>query len=393
LEISLDITSKIKKFEDNSAVYRDLMAKRKADGIKAEKKPIISVIVPCYNVEKYIDRCMESIVRQTIGIENLQVIIVDNASTDSTLEMMREWEKKFPKNILIITYNENICPGGARNIGMCYADAEYMCFMDSDDWADLDMYEIFYDRIKEKRWDVVKCKYERDSNYILRRNDSDIDIICYEFESKNGFYRGEISNTGKNGALCYVWGGVYLSKVIFENDVWFVDKIQYEDNYWLSVLRLYTKNMCIVDKCLYHYWYDESSISSKRNSEEHFDVLYVEILILEEYKKRGVFELFCLELEYEFIQDFYLETMHKIFTLFDYIPDVFGFMKETIYSYFPNFRNEVDISSYAKIHQILIKLLYIEGDITPEFLGDLKGVYLKFWNENIRLWEKIRGYK
>jgi len=376
LEVSLDIASKIIKFEDNSAVYRDLMAKRKANEIKAEKKPIISIIVPCYNVEKYIDRCMESIVRQTIGIENLQVIIVDDASTDSTFGKMREWEKKFPKNIFLITYNENIRQGGARNIGLCFADAEYISFVDSDDWIELDMYEILFARTIEKKWNVVECKYERNSSYILRRDDIDIDIICYEFEKNNGFYRGETLETGKNGTLCY-WGGVYLSEVIFENDVWFPEKLAYEDNLWLSVLKLYIKNICIVDKILYHYWYDEVSTTMKRNAEHHLDTLYVEIMTLEEYKKRGAFETFHLIIEYEFMQKFYFDGLGRIFVLFDYMPDVINFMKETIYDYFPNFMNELDLSQYKELEQKLFKLLLINGKISAELMNSVKEAYLK----------------
>jgi len=380
LEIRLDISSKIKKFEDNSEVYRDLMAKRKADGIRAEKKPLISVIVPCYNVEKYIDRCIESIVGQTIGIENLQVIIVDNASTDSTLEMMRKWEEKFPEDILIITYAENVGAGGARNIGLCYADAEYVSFVDSDDWVDLDMYEILYNRVKEKNWEVVKCKYEGTNNYILRRDEANIniDIICYEFEKKNGFYRGEVPKTGKNGELCYAWGGVYLSEIIFENDIWFPEKMAYEDNLWLCILKLYTKNMCIVDKVLYNYYiYNESANTKKRNSKSHFDALYVEILIIEEYKKRGAFDIFYSIFEDEFIHRFYLGGLYKIFKLFDYMPDVMEFMKETIYDYFPNFMNELNLSYYTEMEQKLLKLLLIRGKISDEMMNSVKKAYLK----------------
>jgi len=380
LEITLDISSKIIKFEDNFEFYRNLMAKRKADRIRAEKKPIISVIVPCYNVEKYIDRCMESIVGQTIGIENLQVIIVDNASTDSTLEMMRKWEKRFPNNIVLVTYNENICPGGARNIGMCYADAEYIGFVDSDDWVDLDIYEIFYDRIKEKKWEVVKCKFIHENYDQLEYNDNNGNVICYEFEKKNGFYDGGIPDAGKNGTLCYAWGGVYLSDIIFKNNIWFVDKLQYEDNYWLSVIKLYTKDMCIIDKCMYHYWCAESSVSSKRNAEHHLDTLYVEILILEEYKKRGAFEAFYLRLEHEFMQRFYFDFLRRVFMLFDYMPDVINFMKETIYDYFPNFMNELNLSYYTEMEQKLFKLLLVKGEISIEMMNAVKEAYLKVLN-------------
>jgi len=392
LEIRLEINSKIKKFEDNSEVYRYLMAKRKADGIRAEKKPLISVIVPCYNVEKYIDRCMESIVGQTIGIENLQVIIVnDDASTDSTLEKMREWEKKFPKNILLITYAENIRSGGARNIGLCYADAEYIGFVDSDDWIELDMYEILYARTKEKDWDTVRGKCRRVNNDIMTcNNDNIVQIIKYEFEEKNGFYRGKYFNVGKNGGLGNFWSGIYLRSIIIDNDVWFPEKLSYEDSYWYAVLHLYEKDMCIVDKILYNYWVlDENSDSKKRNSENHFDSLYIEIMILEEYKRRGAFDIFYLDVECNFIQRFYLDMLRRVFLLFDYMPDIMGFMRETIYSYFPNFMNEVDFSQYTEVDQKFLKLLLIKGDITVEMMNAVKEAYLKVLNKARAVQNKV----
>jgi len=381
LEINLDITSKIKKFEDNSEVYRNLIAKRKADGIKAGKKPIISIIIPCYNAEKYIDRCMESIVGQTIGIENLQVIIVNDASTDSTFEKMREWEKRFPENVLLITYTENIRQGGARNIGVCYADAEYISFVDADDWIELDTYEVVYANAKEKKWDVISFKFIR-TNSDLQEVNLDFKTFHYEFKKKNGFYRSEIGETGKNGCFGYLVGGVYLRKIIIQNNVWFPEMLAYEDLYWSAVLELYVKNNCIIDKILYHYWVsDETSTTRKRNTEHHFDILYVEIMMLEEYKKRGAFDVFYLELEKKFIKEFYLKALNIIFVFFDDMPDVINFMNETVYSYFPDFLSHLDISEYAEVDQKLLKLLLIKGDISLELMNMVKEAYLKVFNK------------
>ncbi len=78
----------------------------------------ISVIIPCYNVGNYIDRCMASIAVQTLGVENLEIIFIDDASTDDTWERLQRWEKRFPDNILLIHSDVNGKPGAARNIGL-----------------------------------------------------------------------------------------------------------------------------------------------------------------------------------------------------------------------------------------------------------------------------------
>lgn len=74
----------------------------------------ISVIIPCYNVEKYIDRCLESITAQTIGLDMLEIILINDGSTDNTLDKLYRWERLFPENIMVITYEENLRQGEQR---------------------------------------------------------------------------------------------------------------------------------------------------------------------------------------------------------------------------------------------------------------------------------------
>ena len=119
----------------------------------SEKK--ISVIVPCYNVSEFIDRCVKSLTEQTIGIENMECIFVDDASTDDTLEKLLAWERKFPESILVIPCRENHRQGAARNIGLCHATGQYIGFVDSDDYVDAEMYEKMYQKAIDFCCDVV----------------------------------------------------------------------------------------------------------------------------------------------------------------------------------------------------------------------------------------------
>lgn len=170
----------------------------------------ISVIIPCYNVENYLDRCMETIVNQTIGIENLEVILVNDASTDGTLDKMKVWEDKYPEDIMLVTYEQNIRQGGARNVGMSYASCDYIGFVDSDDWIELDMYENLYRIAVEGDYDCVKGKFERnesiDDVHIYNEPGEDQE---YHFECVDGFYVQEIDKIGNIG----IWGG-YVQEFI-----------------------------------------------------------------------------------------------------------------------------------------------------------------------------------
>lgn len=91
----------------------------------------LSVKVPCYNAEKIIDRCLTSLVNQTLGLENMEVIVINDASTDGTLQVLKLWEQKYPDNILLIDYVVNVKTGGARNLGIHYASGEYIGFVSS----------------------------------------------------------------------------------------------------------------------------------------------------------------------------------------------------------------------------------------------------------------------
>ena len=89
-----------------------------------EKK--ISIIIPCYNVESYLDRCFESLKHQTLGFEQMELIFVNDASTDGTLDKLTALESQYPENIIVINFTENRRQGTARNVALEYASAPYI---------------------------------------------------------------------------------------------------------------------------------------------------------------------------------------------------------------------------------------------------------------------------
>ncbi|MDE5872872.1 MAG: glycosyltransferase, partial [Lachnospiraceae bacterium] len=120
-------------------------------------KKYISVIVPCYNGVKFLDRCIKSILEQTIGYKHLEMIFINDASTDNTLELLMDYEKKYEDNIIIINCEQNGRQGTARNLGIKYSSCEYIAFLDQDDWIEPTMYEKLYTKAKELDLDVVGC--------------------------------------------------------------------------------------------------------------------------------------------------------------------------------------------------------------------------------------------
>ena len=118
--------------------------------------PKVSVIVPFYNVEKYIEKCLNSLVNQSL--EEIEIILVNDGSQDSSKEKAKEIEKKFPNKI---KYYEkaNGGLGDARNFGIKYATGEYIAFLDSDDYVEPTMYEEMYEKAKQENADMVECDF------------------------------------------------------------------------------------------------------------------------------------------------------------------------------------------------------------------------------------------
>ena len=116
----------------------------------------VSVIVPFYNVEKYIDRCLNSLVNQTL--EDIEIIIVNDGSKDNSETIAKEYSSKY-KDKIIYLEKENGGLSDARNYAIPYATGEYIAFLDSDDYVEVNMYEQMYEKAKKENADIVECDF------------------------------------------------------------------------------------------------------------------------------------------------------------------------------------------------------------------------------------------
>lgn len=115
----------------------------------------VSVIVPVYNVEQHIRKCLDSLVNQTL--KDIEIIVVDDGSTDSSASIIKEYEEKY--NILKYYKKENGGLSDARNYGLQYATGKYIAFLDSDDYADVNLYKKMYEKAKKDDSDLVECNF------------------------------------------------------------------------------------------------------------------------------------------------------------------------------------------------------------------------------------------
>lgn len=122
-----------------------------------EKK--ISIIIPCYNAEKYIDQCLDSLLNQTIGIEQMNIIIIDDASTDSSRVHINKYKERYPHSFHLIINKFNSGQAIARNTGMDLVKTDYLTFVDADDWVEAQLYEKMLEPAEKYHCDLGECAY------------------------------------------------------------------------------------------------------------------------------------------------------------------------------------------------------------------------------------------
>lgn len=232
---------------------------------------LISVIVPVYNVEDYLDECVESLIKQTY--ENLEIILVDDGSKDSCPEMCDNWAKKDSR--IRVVHKENGGLSSARNAGLDVCTGEYISFIDSDDFINETMYETMLSDMKNKEVDIVRCampfykENEVVDNYKINTEKSytgDEMLDCF-------FYYKEDMCSG----VCDK-----LFKAELFNQVRFPEGINSEDYYVLAMIYAKSKGMYYNHRPFYYYRVRQGSISRKQQIHSHS---YDKIIISDKVKE------------------------------------------------------------------------------------------------------------
>ena len=298
----------------------------------------ISVIIPCFNAVEYLDKCMTSIIEQTIGVDSLEIITVNDASTDHTYQKLLEWEHRYPQSIMVINCEKNGKQGTARNIGLQYASSNYICFIDSDDWIDSHAFELMYQKAIQYNCDVVACGFQDEPT----RNPSSPNPT----EGRDQFYI--VENDTDRGAFfgvnlgMGVLGNLFRRTLLTDNNICFPEGIFYEDEYWYSLVLNYITRAYVVNQIFYHYYLRPNSTIHTCNSSHQLDRAYVEELKLQELINRGIFDRFPEIYEHEFILHYYMQMCYVLFVQFDIIQyDTIRMLHDNTYKLFPNYKNNL----------------------------------------------------
>ena len=276
----------------------------------------ISVIIPCYNVEKFVFRCFESIEKQTCGMECLEIIFVDDFSTDGTWEKLNAIEKKFPEQVMLVKCEKNSGPGTARNIGIGYASGEYIAFVDADDILMPIMFEKMLETAEKYNPDVVECDYFNFYGDMSKvpGEEKDCNINYYDLTSDESQKRQYILESLKTA----VWGRLYKAQFILENELVFPDNTYCEEDvFFTGIMMFYVKSYCKINCPLYGYYMNLEGLDrSAYNRARHRNEMIVIDRMLEEMEARGLLgennRLYFREFQFFCILKGYLDPVRKI---------------------------------------------------------------------------------
>lgn len=235
---------------------------------------LISVIIPVYNAGKYFNHCIESIVNQTY--KNLEIIIVDDGSTDETPKSCDEWAKK-DKRIKVI-HKKNGGASSARNVGIDNAVGEYIGFVDADDYIDSDMYEVMLSQIIEHNADAARCGIIREADDGKKEDWTTGDCSIKEVNTKD-----LLSDVGEGLGILPVSPCNKLYKAECIGSIRFDTRFKFaEDTLFNFQVSKNIKKMVYNDVCRYHYILNYNSASNEMFDEHRFDEHRVMDIIFEQ---------------------------------------------------------------------------------------------------------------
>ena len=240
-----------------------------------EDNCVISVIIPVYKVEKYLDRSIFSVINQTY--KNLEIILVDDGSPDNCPKLCDDWAEKDSR--IKVVHKENGGLSDARNAGMRVATGEIVSFIDSDDWIENDMYETMLNKMNEDSSDIVSCgvKWVNEDGSLIRnvtvQHNEELDA-CSSMK--------ELINDSK--IKQHVWNKLYKYDLI--KDIPFEKGKYHEDVFWSYQVIGQAKRVSVITDSFYNYVQRVNSIMGEGYSAKRLDALEANQLRCEYIKKR-----------------------------------------------------------------------------------------------------------
>ena len=260
--------------------------------------PKVSIIVPVYNVEKYIDKCLSSLVNQTLN--DIEIIIVNDGSIDNSEQIILKYKEKYPSKIVYLK-KENGGLSDARNFGMPYAKGDYIAFLDSDDYVELDTYEKLYNRAIQTDADMVEC------DFYWEYSDKKIHDTSANYKDESNMYAN---------ARVVAWNKLYKKDLIINSGIKFPKGLRYEDLEFFYKILPQLKKIELINEPLIHYVQRDDSITYVQN-EKTADIFAILDNIINYYKWINLYNEYNQELEYMYVRILFGSSFKRMLNIKD----------------------------------------------------------------------------
>lgn len=302
----------------------------------------VSIIVPVWNVQEYLRKCLDSLVNQTFN--NYEILVINDGSPDNSDLIIEEYAKKYPDLIKSLK-KENGGQASARNLGLSRANGEYILFVDSDDWVDKTIVEKLYNRAINTNSDIVIC------NAYSVQNDK---ILPYQLF---GNYSKDLKKNYIVSCEGACWGQLIKRSIIVDNNLYFLEHHFYEDIAVIPSLCLFTRNISYLNENLYYYLIRNGStmkqVTYNKSLEDIFDSLkYLSNI----FKKNNSYKKYYNELEYIYIEHLLHAASLRFFKFekYDELSKIVKIMRDE----FPKWKGNIYYKKKDLKHKIVCSLFY-----------------------------------
>lgn len=258
------------------------------------KEPLISIVIPMYNVAKYLPRCLASVTGQTY--KNIEIILVDDGSTDGSGSIADDFAKKDKRAQVIHQKNRGL--SAARNAGLKKATGEYIAFIDSDDYVEPEYVEKLYLLASKYDADVATCQFEPFSEEKLKLKKTPV----WPQSVMTG--RESVVDMLANARPAYIWISLFKRSLFIDHGITFPEGRTYEDVATRFQLQYFASKVAFTNEKLYHYLMRRDSITGVRFSKTRFDDLLFAVESIRSFNEKhqvadaGVVDLFDFKIAF-----------------------------------------------------------------------------------------------
>lgn len=306
--------------------------------------PKISVVIPVYNVEKYLPQCIDSVLAQSF--EDYEVILVNDGSTDGSLAIAQQYERAHEKVKLISQENKGL--GGARNTGIQHASGEFICFIDSDDTIAPDTLATAVEAANRLNCDIAvfDIEYVDESGAVTVQTGLDENLETFDLASHRSFLFCPPSACNK----------LFRRALFTENQILFPARVWFEDIRTVTKLYPHAAKICYIPKPFYRYLQRADSIMHSAKVARNAEIMEALADVIDYYKEHGYYDMYRGELEFLVIENVYVLASFRVLKQ-DTKHPLLGEFQAFLEQYAPDHASNPYLTRLGRKNQLIYRLL------------------------------------